>query len=1031
MPKNKMVILSLFSSGLMATQLYAFFPLGANAKVVGSSASHSVGAARTSGLSNLESPAISGHDVVELSLNGRWELGVDRRYERVVEVPGLATDPRQVNKGTLWYRRKVKLPPGNWTHATLTLNGARFCPTVYVNGEKVSEAPGGMTVTTHLLRGTHAVPGKYVVLEVALKSLKDVDPQDASRIPKADQWRSNLSSGLWDKATLRLHGPARITRLIPSADLKNDLVNVNWEFEKLVAAVPGLALRFEILSRDGERMATAEVPNANVKGAAQIPLFGRCRYWSPENPVTYRLRATLSNGSRTLDAWEITLGIREFRTHGLGFRLNGKPIQMRGGTVVWQRWLRDPEAKELAFDVKWFEKNVVLRLKEHGANTLHFSLYTPPEAFLDLCDKHGLLVQHEWIFFHGVEASKESMIEQWRAWLDLAVRHPSVVIIHAWNETESDRLEAAWAAMESLCGEYPPLVVSHRDVTHVHKYWWSMFENLGLYYDSAAQFDRPIIVDEFGGNYLDGRGNPGGYPTLKESFLRFLGPGHTKALRLQLHTEASSQVAEYWRRLGVAGFGPFCILGSPEDGNHWYMGKLKDGVPKLVWRALTAAFSQLSCSLEVWDRNFLPGQTVTLPLYFFNDTDSLMQLEASVAVVAEGKEMPPLAEQKATARLKPHSKTQTRVTLQLPDTEGHCRFQATLQNPPASVKYPVVSSWRFRTLRPKVPLVLHNAKVGVPEEEKELKDFLRENKLLACGPDDPEAKLIVTSRATWEKVGKDTVVLESLQQAVRRGQSVVMLDIGPINLGAGYTKGNDRGPVWQQLRVANPEVVRVPLFYGIEMAFREAAEPESHLHPTNSGTALWENLDRQATWLWNGLRGGLIVPATDMTVAEVSPDAFITQWQSRGAVPSLIKEDSYFAYELQGFYAFSRQDQDTAVMQALRDKVEFLVEDAPALAVTIKPSAPIQITDLAAGYRKCQNSSAQSLRPLAYCGKNLSRIAVIQLEFGPGQGTLILSQLLTAGRLARGYGQAGLYGIRYDPAAVQYVLNMLQAGLQP
>ncbi|MHC4575312.1 MAG: glycoside hydrolase family 2 protein, partial [Planctomycetota bacterium] len=412
---------------------------------------------------------------------------MDRRYGRTVQVPGLATDPTRVNKGTLWYKRKVKLPQGNWTHATLVLNGARFCPAIYVNGEKISEAPGGMTVTTHLLRSPHLAPGKSIVLEVSLKSLKDVDPRDASRIPKADQWRSNLSSCLWDNVTLRLHGPERITRLIPSSDLENDRVSVKWEFEELATGLQGLSLRFEVLSTKGEKMAEARARNARTRGTAQIPLRGRCRYWSPDNPVTYRLRATLSDGSRTLDVWEITLGIREFRTRGLGFRLNGKPIQMRGGTVVWQRWLRDPEARELAFDVKWFEKNVVLRLKEHGANTLHFSLYTPPEAFLDLCDKHGLLVQHEWIFFHGVEASKESMIEQWRAWLDLAMRHPSVVIIHAWNETESDELEAAWAAMESLCPEYPPLVVSHRDVTHVHKYWWSMFENLGLYYDSAAQ----------------------------------------------------------------------------------------------------------------------------------------------------------------------------------------------------------------------------------------------------------------------------------------------------------------------------------------------------------------------------------------------------------------------------------------------------------------------------------------------------------------------------------------------------------------
>lgn len=42
---------------------------------------------------------------------------------------------------------------------------------------------------------------------------------------------------------------------------------------------------------------------------------------------------------------------------------------------------------------------------------------------------------------------------------------------------------------------------------------------------------------------------------------------------------------------------------------------------------------------------------------------------------------------------------------------------------------------------------------------------------------------------------------------------------------------------------------------------------------------------------------------------------------------------------------------------------------------------------------------------------------------------MILSQLLTAGRLAPGFGQPGLYGLRYDPAAAQLVVNMLAAGL--
>lgn len=45
-----------------------------------------------------------------VSLNGRWEAGDDRRYDRTAEVPGIAADPTRKNDGRLWYRREVTLP---------------------------------------------------------------------------------------------------------------------------------------------------------------------------------------------------------------------------------------------------------------------------------------------------------------------------------------------------------------------------------------------------------------------------------------------------------------------------------------------------------------------------------------------------------------------------------------------------------------------------------------------------------------------------------------------------------------------------------------------------------------------------------------------------------------------------------------------------------------------------------------------------------------------------------------------------------
>ncbi|HEX2948692.1 MAG TPA: glycoside hydrolase, partial [Armatimonadota bacterium] len=398
----------------------------------------------------------------ELSLNGLWETGIDRDYSTRVSVPGLAGDPAQVTPGTVWYRRTVVLPEGEWTRATLTLYGARFCPRIYVNGDLVSSSEGGMTWTHHRFAHPAVQPGETVTLEIALADLDATDPGDASRIPAADRWRSNISSSLWDAVTLRCHGDNCLTRVIPSYDLASDTLTVHWETtgddDNYIATV-------EILAIDGSILAANSAPsNADQ---TKIPLHGACELWSPETPHLYRLRVTLMAGARVLDMDEFSWAPRDFRIDGKKFRLNGLPVTFRAGSFVWHRFVRDREGREIAWDTAWIEENIVRRLKAHGANGLRFHLGMPPEALLDLCDKYGLLVQAEWSFFHGMPGAKVSLLRQWRNWFDLIMRHPSIVIIHPWNETEGEELDTAFAALTEIVSDYPPLVIAHRDTLHI------------------------------------------------------------------------------------------------------------------------------------------------------------------------------------------------------------------------------------------------------------------------------------------------------------------------------------------------------------------------------------------------------------------------------------------------------------------------------------------------------------------------------------------------------------------------------------
>jgi len=231
--------------------------------------------------------------------------------------------------------------------------------------------------------------------------------------------------------------------------------------------------------------------------------------------------------------------------------------------------------------------------------------------------------------------------------------------------------------------------------------------------------------------------------------------------------------------------------------------------------------------------------------------------------------------------------------------------------------------------------------------------------------------------------------------------------------------------------VTDPKVTHYDLFGGLSLTCTEAAEPESHLHPDSVHTELWRRLTPRHTALWNGLRGGLIVPAADFDVQGLSREAFSAQWSRRGADVARMERGNYYAYELCGFFAFDSRPDNKEVIRELRRKAEFLVEDAPALAMSINPKAPVRVTDLGSGYRNSVRGSASELVPLAAAGKNLTRTPVLRIGFGDGKGCLLLSGLLTAGRLdAARTPEPGPFPVEYDEAAVQMVINLMENALE-
>jgi hypothetical protein len=527
------------------------------------------------------------------------------------------------------------------------------------------------------------------------------------------------------------------------------------------------------------------------------------------------------------------------------------------------------------------------------------------------------------------------------------------------------------------------------------------------------------MVDEFGGNYIDGNGNPGDYPTVKSAFLRFLGKNHTRDMRLYHHNISNAKIAEYWRRIDAAGFSPFCILGSHEDGSHWFKGDLKDGAPKPVWKALAASYAPISVSLSIWDRNYKKDEKIEIPLHLFNDLGKLESVNITYGI-RKGQTI--ISLKRLDTSLLPYSHLKKNISISLPGENGKFTIFAKIETNGQKITYPVESTWDVRVIGLEVSEELKKSKIMVLGEEDELTRFFTEQGLKI---NNKRPDIAVGSLKSWEKISNnDQDFMSKIEDLIIGGTSVVLLDFGPRFFGQA-TIEKELDPLQGRYRVKEVRKQSVSLPMGVQVEFREISEPESHIHPGRN-RSLWKNLPYDANWLWNGRRGGLIVPATEMLISGLSQEAFLKLWETRGANIEKIKNGQYVVFNLNGNYAYAESINDLETRMKLRKKIKFLAEDAPSLKNVLDPNAVIEVTDLSLNYTRLETGKAEKLIPLAICGGSLEKIPVIQIGYSNYMGTMVLSQLLTNNRLSNPNPEITPYPIKQDQAARQTIINILE-----
>lgn len=317
---------------------------------------------------------------------------VDVPHDWSIELPRREDAPSQnrggfFQEGFAWYRKHFGLP-GEWT-------GKR----VYVEFEGVYRE-AEVWLNTHLLK-LH--PNGYTSFICELTPYLDADQEnilmvrvDNSTHPHS-RWYSG--SGIYRHVRLIAADPVHVahwgvTITTPQVDQDAAEVVVETEIENESGRDCDVTVRLLLEDPQGRTVARGEEA-ARVAAGSQtefrqsLHVASPC-LWSPETPSVYRCRVEVHGTGKTLDVESATFGIRSFSFDAeRGFVLNGQPVLMKGGCV-------HHDCGPLgAASIDRAEERKVELLKASGFNTVRCAHNPPSYAFLDACDRLGMMVMDE------------------------------------------------------------------------------------------------------------------------------------------------------------------------------------------------------------------------------------------------------------------------------------------------------------------------------------------------------------------------------------------------------------------------------------------------------------------------------------------------------------------------------------------------------------------------------------------------------------------------------------------------------------
>ena len=343
-------------------------------------------------------------------------------------------DTGHVVGGIGWYRKRFTLEAADGGRkVSVVFDGAYMDSDAWLNGHHLGNHPYGYTAFAFDLTPHLEAPGKENVLSVRVRNLG-----------RNSRWYSG--SGLYRHARLTVTDPVRVPLwglavTTPQVSREAATVEVAATVEDGRNEEVEVTVRARIVDPEGRPAGTSEARGRVAAGGRSelkrsIALTAPA-LWSTRAPALYRAEVEVEAGGTMVDRTSTAFGVRSIRFDPKeGFLLNGEPMKLRGACVHHDNGPLGAAAIDRA------EERRVELLLASGFSAVRTSHNPPSTAFLDACDRRGMLVMDE-AFDMWEEAKKPDDYhrffgEWWERDLTAMVlrdrNHPSVILWSIGNE---------------------------------------------------------------------------------------------------------------------------------------------------------------------------------------------------------------------------------------------------------------------------------------------------------------------------------------------------------------------------------------------------------------------------------------------------------------------------------------------------------------------------------------------------------------------------------------------------------------------